>query len=161
MVRRECDPDPDTSYIGEFSHRAETEFAINHREHAESRHGDYPWFNPGSVETFDPKASWNTSGTREEWERAMRQNAAADYKRACDLNNGEFHYCGVSARAEVQLQTHGAIQTLCSGGLWGIETDSDDSYFAEVAAEELNDLRGTLKAAGFSARAISKAFQAV
>jgi hypothetical protein len=51
------------------------------------------------------------------------------------------------------------VQKITSGGLWGIESDSDRSHFAEVTAEELADLKAQLLALGFSKRAISQAFK--
>ena len=37
------------------------------------------------------------------------------------------------------------LETLTSGGLWGIESDSDESYKTEVAKEQLEDLKSHLK----------------
>ena len=51
------------------------------------------------------------------------------------------------------------IQDISSGGLWGVESDSDKAYFAEVAGEELAELKSQLQALGFSKRAISQAFK--
>jgi hypothetical protein len=53
------------------------------------------------------------------------------------------------------------VQRIRSGGLWGIESDSDASYIAEVEQGELADLRSELKAVGFSTRQITAAFRDV
>lgn len=37
------------------------------------------------------------------------------------------------------------LETLTSGGLWGIESDSDDSYKTEVAKDQIEDLKSHLK----------------
>jgi hypothetical protein len=52
-------------------------------------------------------------------------------------------------------------QTITSGGLYGIESDSDADYFAEVEQEQLAELRGQLHVIGFSKRAIASAFKNV
>jgi len=49
------------------------------------------------------------------------------------------------------------LQDVSSGGLWGIESDSDASYLKEIEAEELSELRKQLYAMGFSKRAIATA----
>ena len=75
------------------------------------------------------------------------------------LNRGDWCYVGIRAEVDVQTSFGSPIQTITSGGLWGIESDSDKAYFAEVVAEELGQLKTELRALGFSARAISKAFK--
>lgn len=59
---------------------------------------------------------------------------------------GEFSF--VSARAEADVVIEGVVQTLTSGGLNGIESDSEDEYLTEIAAEEWNSLRNVLKTVG-------------
>ena len=59
---------------------------------------------------------------------------------------GDFYFVGI--RAEAQVVIEGTIQTLQSGGLWGIESDSDQSFFNEVANEEWDQLRSVLKTVG-------------
>jgi hypothetical protein len=39
-------------------------------------------------------------------------------------------------------------QTITSGGLWGIESDSSASYLKEIEDQELEDLKTQLKALG-------------
>lgn len=55
---------------------------------------------------------------------------------------GDFAFVGVRAEAEVVLG--GIIQTLHSGGLWGIESDSGEGYITDVAGEEWTELRKIL-----------------
>lgn len=59
---------------------------------------------------------------------------------------GDFTFVGVRAEAEVAIG--GIIQTLTSGGLWGIESDSGDDHFKEVANEEWHELRKILTDVG-------------
>jgi hypothetical protein len=86
------------------------------------------------------------------------------------LNRGDWCFIGIRAEAEIQLfhkpvhsldpgQT--SIQTLTSGGLWGIESDSDREYLESVEQEELADLKTQLLVLGFSKRAISNAFKSI
>ena len=99
----------------------------------------------------------------------IRKYILRDYKRTESLNRGEWCFLGVRADAEVYLGATspsfnnyiGSTQTITSGGLWGIESDSDDSYIEDQGKNELSELKDQLKALGFSSRAISKAFQNV
>ena len=90
----------------------------------------------------------------------IRKYARQDYKRMEDLNNGHFGFIGISAEAQVQL-TGDTVQRITSGGLWGIESDSEKSYLESVEQEELGQLKTELTALGFSKRAIAKAFQSI
>lgn len=88
-------------------------------------------------------------------------------QRLQEYRNGDFCFVGVRAEAEFfvgsKLVNVGCtpVQTLTSGGLWGIESDSDEKYFAEVEQEELSQLRQQLEAIGFSKRAVSAAFKTI
>jgi hypothetical protein len=227
-IIRAVDTDPDTSYYGEYSQRADSEFSIdrahaldcasqehNHREtvdklervknyidglynlnlgtfngalgdsfaHREQEglgeaadtianaqtevsecdcnggdklRGEYQYFNP-SRNYVDASGNALPGNTPEQVREYVRQ----DYDRMEDYNRQGWCYIGIRAEAQYQTAFGSPIQTLTSGGLWGIESDSDKSYFAEVAGEELAQLKAELKALGFSARAISTAFKNV
>jgi hypothetical protein len=99
------------------------------------------------------------------------QYIAQDYARMKELQGGNWWYVGIQAEA-VWCVTYGTRntdgnytggmgpqKTVTSGGLWGIESDSDDSEIADVEKVELDDLREQLEAIGFSSRAISQAFK--
>jgi hypothetical protein len=111
--------------------------------------GQYQYFNP------------NVANYKGEKPEDVRKYARQDYERMEAYNNQQWCYIGIRAVAKVQTALGAPIQTLSSGGLWGIESDSDSSYFDSVAGEELSQLKGELKALGFSARAISSAFKNV
>jgi hypothetical protein len=49
------------------------------------------------------------------------------------------------------------MQEITSGGLWGVESDSDTAYLTEIETDELAELREQLHALGFSKRAVSTA----
>jgi hypothetical protein len=89
----------------------------------------------------------------------VRKYVRQDYDRMEGLNNQQWSYVGIRAEAQVQLTPEGPIQEISSGGLWGIESDSERSYFAEVEQEELSELRKQLEALGFSKRAVTAAFR--
>lgn len=67
---------------------------------------------------------------------------------------------GIIAKAEV-VSAQGICQTIRSGGLWGIESDSGKEYLEEIATEELGQLREELAGLGFSDRQIYYAIQRV
>jgi len=44
------------------------------------------------------------------------------------LNNQNWYFMGISATAEVWNPQSHVIQRIHSGGIWGIESDSEKSY---------------------------------
>lgn len=88
----------------------------------------------------------------------IRQYTRQDYKRMESGQRGNWCMIGIRAEARVQLVST-LVQEITSGGLWGIESDSDRAHFEEVEAGQLAELRDELKALGFSQRAISQAFK--
>jgi len=120
---------------------------------------EYRYFNPGSTtEPFDVNASWIPADVPDKeayWRAAMHQNAEQDYARMEALNNGQWEFIGIRACADVTIGN--TRQSIYSGGLWGIESDSEASYLKEVESEELASLRETLYELGFSKRAIATA----
>jgi hypothetical protein len=77
-------------------------------------------------------------------------------ERLQQYRNREFGYIGV--RAVAQVSVNGTIQHITSGGICGIEDDSDQGYLNEVADDEKRELRTHLYSLGFSKRAISATF---
>ena len=224
-VKRMCDESPDTSWLGEYSDHATSDFSID-RAHAEdcasivpvnpegirilisarafvaetqSRlpdaesqdwqdledayylldsltetpecdcggHGDmecnqYRYFNP-SFNYVDK------NGKATDTPENVRKYTRQDYERMERLNAGDWCFIGIRAYATISLpQTPDEIQhsgwlrqEITSGGLWGIESDSDAPYLASVEADELSDLKTQLLALGFSKRAIATAFKTV
>lgn len=160
-VQRVADSDPDTSYLGTFSNRAYTQFAIDHCERTGSNRTNGQWFNPGTVEDFKESASWiptTVENKRQYWHDAMVKNAEADYARMIAFSDGQWEYIGIRATAEVVIA--GTCQTVTSGGLWGIESDSDAAYLQEIEAEQVSELRTILYGMGFSKRSIAAAVKA-
>jgi hypothetical protein len=114
---------------------------------------EYRYFN-GNVENYKGESP-------EDIRKYVRQ----DYERMERANAGDWCFIGIRAEAQVSFgKVHGMtllLQDLTSGGLWGIESDSDRNYFAEVEKEELGQLEDQLHAVGFSKRAIAAAFKDV
>jgi hypothetical protein len=111
---------------------------------------EYRYFNP----------SRNYDGDTPE---NIRKYTRQDYERMESLNRGDWCFIGIRAEAQYSIGlVHGdsyLLQDISSGGLWGIESDSNESYFAEVEQEELAELRKQLEGIGFSKRAIAAAFK--
>lgn len=125
-------------------------------ERGDMERGQYRYFNPSSnyVDSLDRLVDGNTA---EEVRKYVRQ----DYERMESLNRGAWSFIGIAAEAEVQTNGMSTIQRIRSGGLWGIESDSDRDHFRMVEAEELDQLKTELHAIGFTKRAISAAFRNV
>ena len=68
--------------------------------------------------------------------------------------NGDFAFVGI--RAEAEIVVNGVCQTITSGGLWGIESDSERQYLSEVEQEEVDQLKVILQSLGFSKEAIQQ-----
>jgi len=132
----------------------------------------YRYFNP-SFNYVDKNGKLADGNTPEEVRKYVRE----DYNRMESLHAGNWQYIGIRAEAEyvvmgcekytIQTKTGTRTayeytpQTVSSGGLWGIESDSGPAHFSEVAKEELAELKTQLLAIGFSKRAISTAFKSI
>jgi len=138
-------------------------------ERGDMGRGEFRYFNPSFnyvTKTDDPADGL----TPEEVRTYTRQ----DYERMESMNRGNWCYIGIRAEAEVivnvETETHrlgtegpgkwrGVVQRITSGGLWGIESDSERSYIEEEQKNQLADLKSELLALGFSKRAIATAFK--
>lgn len=213
VIKRMYDESPDTSWLGEYGQRAESDYAID-REHATDcpqqtynkptaiinkleRAIDYlqhsepesdfydgdacdliiqaqdslaectcggQHLDRNSYQFFNPNHDNYAGCTPEE----IRECCLQDYARMESLNNGDFCFIGIRAEAEIRFpymtegrggRTYYKTEPITSGGLWGIESDSDSEHFKSIEAEELADLKTELKAIGFSSRAIATAFK--
>lgn len=138
-VCREVDDNPDLSYLGEYESVAGKN-AIDRKERGDQERGQYRYCNI----TLSAEETGNPDSVEQDYERMEAYNRGG--------------WCMMGVYAEAEISVIGVCQTIRSGGLWGIESDSEDSYFSEVGAEELNDLRNQLEALGFSRREINEAF---
>jgi hypothetical protein len=78
---------------------------------------------------------------------------AEDAARLAAYRAGEWYMIGIRARAHVYVPTGNStvILNFVSPGLWGIESDCDESFKKEVFEEECIELRAAIGklAAGF------------
>lgn len=104
---------------------------------------------------FLPYAGGEKQGTKN-----YQKYGKQDFERMESLNSGNWYFLGVSAVAKIGVSFDGGknwkLDTITSGGLWGIESDSDRSYIEEVEKEQLDDLFAVLKAYGFRQSQITK-----
>ncbi len=132
---------PDTSWIGEY-HSDQRDGAIDRKERGDMERGDYRY--------------WSPANTAEE--TGNQDSVEQDYQRSESLSGGDWCFMGVWCEAEVQLAS-AVCQHIRSGGLWGIESDSDDDYLDQVECEQLAELREQLFAIGFTQLQIDTAFK--
>lgn len=104
---------------------------------------------------FNPNAE-NYKGESDE---DIRKYCLQDFERMQGYNTGEWSFIGI--KAEAQIVVAGLCQTITSGGIWGIESDSDRDHFRMIESEEIDQLKSQLHAIGFSKRAISAAMRNV
>lgn len=180
------DPDPDTSMLGEYSDIrdgmvvATGEFVADVDRRLDIldrlRYADIPaletaWkarFDKLSIEWEDlnmihrmcrryrfliPYAGGEPPGSKE-----YREYARADFKRLEEYVEGKWWYTGIRAEADIVLPGRLIVQTILSGDIYGIESDGDEAYKAEIKHEQLSILRQELQAVGFSQQQISEAF---
>lgn len=118
--------------------------ALNKARHrlSEKRH-DYEPISRGYYPYFLPYAGGEKQGCKEYQEHGLQ-----DYARAKAYSNGDWQYIGIRAEAVVSYDTGNGdrrIETLTSGGLWGIESDGSQDYIIAVVDEELAELKSHLE----------------
>lgn len=135
----EQDEGPDLSYLGEFTDNPGKPGAIL-RPNASPR--EYKYFVPAMFgeETGNPDSPMQDMARMESY--------------------GESWWM-VSVHAEAEIVVSGITQRIRSAGLYGIESDSDDMYFAEVERDELAGLRDVLLSLGFGGDEVRKAIENV
>lgn len=136
-IKRIPDYDADLSFLGTFDSEKKSEFAI---EHEPDDHRTHNWFNPGNAEN--------------------KKDAQKDYERMMEYERGSWRMIGIRAEAETALDIGAGnwkIDHLTSGGLWGIEDDSEEKYIKEVEDEQLEELKGYLLEYGFTQEQIDSA----
>ena len=141
-IERMVDSDPDFSYLGEYSAKPGPD------DRTIDRNKDGRGHYHNGRRYFIAAMSGTDTGNPE--------SVMQDYKRMEAYNDGEWHYLGIRAVAIVRLTEDGPKQKITSGGLWGIESDSDESCFAEVEAEQRAELADQLLAMGIDPEAVSE-----
>lgn len=147
ILKKIVDTDGDFSTLGEYSSQVGPN-AIDREERGDMGRGEYRYFNPA----ISGEESGNPDSPEE------------DYQRCEAYNRNEWWYVGIRAEAVIETSDEGSTwlrQAITSGGVWGIESDSDDEYFSEIGGEELDQLKGTLLELGFTSEDIDAAFATV
>jgi hypothetical protein len=142
-VARLQDEDPDLSWLGRYSNTpSKPEVTIDLQTRGDRGRNEYRYFIAANSaeETGNP------------------ESVEQDYERSESLNRGDWWFIGIIAKAKVQICD--TEQTITSGGLWGIESDSGSEYIETVEAEQLNELRYILLNLGCSKAAIDAAISA-
>lgn len=96
------------------------------------------------VHEYDPDSRPEMSGDPE-YEEEDRERIAA-------WERDEWRYIGIFL--ECDLIVSGTVQKIRTPGLWGIEDDSGEDYFNEVAEEQYDELVGILEELGVSERQV-------
>jgi hypothetical protein len=125
-IVKKIDEYPDLSYLGEYSNTPAA-VCIDRKERNEQGGNEFRYFNLGC-------------GDAEYIEQ--------DYKRMEAYNQGNWCMLGIYAEAVVKYPIGNGgyrLETLSSGGLGGIESDSDKDFIQEVIKEQLDDLFDHLK----------------
>jgi hypothetical protein len=131
------DESPDLSYLGEYTPSHGSEY-IDRQDRGDMGRNEYRYWIPTNPDS-----------------------AEQDYERMEAYNRGDWGCIGIIAKAEVQFSESSTIQTVRSGGLWGIESDSGKDYLESVENEELSQLADELKAIGCTDRQIKQAMKNV
>ena len=118
------DSNPDLSWLGVFS-ETKGKFAI---EHEPNNNRSYKWFNAENV--------------------SNQEEAQQNYDQMMKYVNGHANQIGITAYAQIQIAD--TIQKITSMGLWGIDSDNNEGYIAEINKGQLDDLCDVLHSLGFS-----------
>ena len=105
-------------------------------------------------------ARW-PQAVRIEWEREVLDDETTtpleymdesdDKERIAAWRAGDWGFVGVRAKATIYVPAGGGnftTYTLTSAGLWGVESDSGEEYFASIFEDEQSGLIADLKKIG-------------
>lgn len=123
IVKHEIDEYPDLSFLGKFSDNP-GKYPIKHN----GSRGSYHYFNADNVE--------NMTQAKENYNEMMR------------FENNDIFMMGIKAYAVINIPTDNnswIIQHITSGGLWGIESNSDKDYIKTIESEQIDEVKTYLK----------------
>lgn len=80
---------------------------------------------------------------------------AADRDRLAAFQEGAWHLIGIQAKADIIVRRDGrpVAKSVTSPGMWGIDSDSDESYLDDVFAAECDRLADMIEALGVTVTA--------
>ena len=141
----------DASYIGEYTDNYDPTSFVAVGEHAGELAGhvpddelpekcrEYRYFKPVAGDekpATDKRTRYYKYGLQ-------------DFKQMDGLNRGDWCFLGCIAKAVIKTDA-GRIETLTSGGLWGIESEMDEAYKTQVENEQIEELREHLESFGLT-----------
>jgi len=103
----------------------------------------------------------NQTVTEYKWPM-VRRWIDEDHSRLAAYNQGEWVMLGISVVANLVIDTKLGDTypfSIYSGGLWGIESDSDNDYLISVAKDQANDLIDVLRTLRFKLKDIKQAIE--
>lgn len=100
---------------------------------------------PRLLPYFAPYAGGEKKGTAE-----YRKYGQQDFAHITQLTDGDVWFEGIKATVTLRLQFDGYSKhrTFSSPGIWGVESNTDDSYLRETAQSELDELKRELEVYG-------------
>ena len=132
VIRQILDECPDTSHLGEFTGIHPGGNALKRGsvfEHDKGNNRTLDFFVPMMSVEEHRQGLVKIGYSKGVAEELARSYCKADYERMLALDRGEWCYLGIMAKAVVSIPCNGnsrRLETLTSGGLWGIESDSGD-----------------------------------
>jgi len=153
-IVHEYDDDPDLSWLGKFSNEW-SQGAIDRKRFGDWDPSEMRYFIPCNHWPHNPK-NWahvsaedlkNVIAKHRTLKKADWTYALEDMRRLESFGD-RWVTIGIYAKARIVIGN--VLQTIRSGGLWGIESDSDESYIESIEVEELADLITILAELGFA-----------
>lgn len=145
-ILHKIDEYPDLSWIGEYTDSKPDECDLKggsafYRVNYEYR--GYKYFIPcySVQERFkDLQAMGYSKGVAEELARSYCRK---DFERMEGYCKGDWYMIGIIAKASICIpyESYDKIETISSGGLFGIESDSGDTYIQDIEKEQLSELK--------------------
>ncbi len=145
-VRVEIDEHPDLSWLGEYTDNLPYKLDLRRGDAFERRHRErhtYKYFTPAMTVGEHRRGLSKLGYSRGVAEELARYYCRRDFERMEGYNRGDWWMVGIWAEAAVVI--HNVVQTISSGGLWGVESDAGRDYHLEVANEEVASLRAILE----------------
>ena len=156
-IKSEPDYDNDLSYIGEYTDSLDLGnivIATGQMITKRTKEEDLPE-RGREFRAFKPYAGGEKYGSK-----YYKKYALQDFAHIERIDRGDVSFIGIRAVAEVHTSRDGRnwhIQEITGGSLWGIESDSGESYFKEIGADCLSELVAELEEFGFTTKQISAA----
>jgi len=123
-IFKELDEDADLSFLGEYSNTPAA-VHIDREERGDMGRHEYRYFNAGCG---DP------------------DYIEQDYKRYEDYNRGGWCMMGAVCEVSIKTKSNWAVDPIVArASLWGIESDSGEDYFRQVAEELITEAKHDLK----------------